>query len=86
MADSAPISLPRGEWVEVVEGPLTDCLVTPNRTCFYLYAVAEPDAEFGHMVKEFENFNAVPEDGSSMWMMSPNGDAEAWVSERTFEA
>jgi hypothetical protein len=78
--------LPRGEWVEVVEGPLTDCLVTPNRNCFYLYSATEPDADFGHMVREFENFNAVPEDASSLWMMCPLGDAEIWFTEREPEA
>lgn len=82
MADSVMIHLPVGEWIEVVEGPLTDCLTTPNRQSFYLYSAAEPTADFGHMAREFENFNAVPDTGQSLWMMSPHGDAEVWVTER----
>ena len=82
MADSALYSVPVGAWTEIVTGPLTDCLVTANRDCFYLYAVSEPDAQFGHSLPAFENMNAVPEDSQSFWMLSPLGDAEVWVTER----
>lgn len=88
MADSAQMFLPKGVWVEVVEGPLTDCLVTPSRNCFGLYSAATPvdttgrPPDFGHAVSEFENYNAVPEASQSFWMMSPNGDAEIWFTER----
>lgn len=82
MADSVLIYLPMAEWVFIADGPLTDCLTTPNRQCFYLYAATKPTAEFGHMAQEFENFNAVPDTGQSIWMMSPHGDAEVWVTER----
>lgn len=84
MADSVVIAVPVGVWTEIAEGPLTDCLVTLNRDCFYWYGAAAPSEAqtWGHDIRAFENVNAVPETSQSFWVLSPIGDAEAVVTER----
>jgi hypothetical protein len=84
MADSVVIDVPVGTWTEIAEGPLTDCLVTTNRDCFYLYTAAAPSSSlvFGHSIEAFENVNAVPDTDQSFWILSPTGPAEVVVTER----
>lgn len=83
MTDTVRIAAPKGEWTAIAEGPLTDCLVTPTREGFYLYSTAEPTWDSGHGIGAFENVNAVPEDDSSFWYLSPSDDAYVYKSERT---
>lgn len=75
MADTVFVSAAQGVWTEIAAGPLTDCLVTPNQPGFYLYAASTPTASFGHGIEQFENVNAVPEDGQSFWFISPGNNA-----------
>lgn len=82
MADTAFVSAAKGVWTEIVEGPLTDCLVTPNQPGFYQYAAAAPTSDFGHGIGQFENVNAVPEADESFWFMSPGNAAVVAVTER----
>lgn len=82
MADTAFVSAAKGVWTEIAAGPLTDCLVTPNQPGFYIYAAAQPTADFGHGIGQFENVNAVPEDGESFWFLSPGNAASVAVTER----
>lgn len=82
MADTVSIPVPRAEWTLVAAGPLTDCLVTVTRPCFYLYAASAPAraVDGGHSILAFENINAAPAAGQSFWVLCPEDDTTAYVT------
>jgi hypothetical protein len=88
MADDVRIELPKGEWIEVAAGPLTDCLVCPMDDCYYLYSATSPAtaytpaADNGHFLPAHYDYNAVPEEAQSFWVMCPADDSLIWKAER----
>jgi hypothetical protein len=82
MADTVTVSVAKGVWTEIAEGPLTDCLVTPTKDVYFAYAASDPTFESGHSLWQFENHNAVPEDGESFWILSPQDACLVYKTER----
>ena len=82
MADSERVPCGRGEWVQIVEGPRQDCLITPEVGGFFQYKATQPTETTGHYLYALENHNAVPESGQSFWFMSPHGDCGVWKTDR----
>ncbi len=81
MPDTVRRELTRGQWTQLVTGDLTDCLVTASKPLFYVYTGATPIWDSGHSLGAFQNMNAAPQAGQSMWVLAPEDGTFVYVTE-----